>query len=72
MNSIYYRHIQNTSLNIENEAAANATASQLFIRWPNTCLLVSCYLGHLDLVKALLSKNAKVTTRDSDGRYENE
>ncbi|XP_029048675.1 transient receptor potential channel pyrexia isoform X5 [Osmia bicornis bicornis] len=61
-------HIQNTSLSIENEAAANATASQLFTRWPNTCLLVSCYLCHLDLVKALLSKNAKVTARDSDGR----
>ncbi|XP_076392292.1 transient receptor potential channel pyrexia isoform X2 [Megachile rotundata] len=61
-------HIQNTSLSIENEVAANATALQLFTRWPNTCLLVSCYLGHLDLVKTLLSKNAKVSARDCDGR----
>ncbi|XP_012243698.1 transient receptor potential channel pyrexia-like isoform X2 [Bombus impatiens] len=61
--------IQNTLLNIENEAALNTTALQLFLRWPNTCLLVSCYLGHVNVVKALLkSKNANISARDSDGR----
>ncbi|XP_054010715.1 transient receptor potential channel pyrexia [Hylaeus anthracinus] len=59
--------IQN-ALTIENEAAANATIPQLFKRWPNTCLLVSCYVGHVEVVKVLLNKNATVTTRDSDGR----
>ncbi|XP_076637363.1 transient receptor potential channel pyrexia-like [Colletes latitarsis] len=58
---------QNT-LTIENEAAANATISQLFMRWPNTCLLISCFMGQVEIVKALLNKNARVTARDSDGR----
>ncbi|XP_076762785.1 transient receptor potential channel pyrexia [Xylocopa sonorina] len=60
--------MQNALLNVENEAAANATVPQLFLNWPDTCLLVSCYLGHVGVVKALLKKNAKVSARDSDGR----
>ncbi|XP_076164401.1 transient receptor potential channel pyrexia-like isoform X2 [Ptiloglossa arizonensis] len=60
--------MQNTLLNIENEAAVNATIPKLFIRWPNTCLLISCFLGHVEVVKVLLNKNAKVTARDGDGR----
>ncbi|XP_076235392.1 transient receptor potential channel pyrexia [Calliopsis andreniformis] len=59
---------QNTLLTIENEMAMNATIPQLLMRWPNTCLLVSCFLGHVEIVKALLSKNANVSARDSDGR----
>lgn len=56
-------------MNIEDETTLNTTVLQLFIRWPNTCLLVSCYLGYVKVVKALLNKNAKVSARDSDGRY---
>ncbi|KAK1132464.1 hypothetical protein K0M31_013850 [Melipona bicolor] len=62
------RCIQNTLMNTEDEAALNTTVLQLFMRWPNTCLLVSCYLGNVKVVKALLSKTAKVSARDSDGR----
>ncbi|OAD58344.1 Transient receptor potential channel pyrexia [Eufriesea mexicana] len=60
--------LQNTLLNIEDEAALNKTVPQLFLRWPNTCLLVACYLGHVDVVRALLNKNANVSARDNDGR----
>lgn len=56
-------------MNIQDKTGLNTTVLQLFIRWPNTCLLVSCYLGYIKVVKALLSKNAKVSARDSDGRY---
>ncbi|CAK9822839.1 Transient receptor potential channel pyrexia [Anthophora retusa] len=60
--------VQNALRNIENDAATNTTAPQMFLQWPNTCLLVSCYLGHFEVVKALLNKNAKVSAKDSDGR----
>lgn len=68
ISSFLNRRIQNNLLDIENEAAINTTVPELFLRWPSTCLLVSCYLGHVDIVKALLTKNAKVSARDSDGR----
>ncbi|XP_043510703.1 transient receptor potential channel pyrexia [Frieseomelitta varia] len=60
--------VQNTLMNTEDETGLNTTVLQLFMRWPNTCLLVSCYLGYVKVVKALLSKNAKISARDSDGR----
>ena len=55
-------------MNTEDEAGVKTTVLQLFMRWPNTCLLVSCYLGYVKVAKALLSKNAKISAKDSDGR----
>ena len=53
----------------ENEAAAAATPGQLLAGWPDTCLLISSWLGHVELAKALLDKGAPVFTSDNDGRY---
>ncbi|EFN62627.1 Transient receptor potential channel pyrexia, partial [Camponotus floridanus] len=33
-----------------------------------TCLLISSWLGHIEIVKALLEKGVPVSTRDNDGR----
>ncbi|XP_078036050.1 transient receptor potential channel pyrexia [Augochlora pura] len=50
---------------VENDAA---NVSQHIKNWPNTYLLVSCFLGNVELVKALLDKNVNPSTRDCDGR----
>ncbi|XP_014477620.1 PREDICTED: transient receptor potential channel pyrexia-like isoform X2 [Dinoponera quadriceps] len=52
----------------ENGAAASATPGQLLAGWPDTCLLISSWLGHVEIAKALLDKGAPVATSDSDGR----
>ncbi|XP_050444857.1 transient receptor potential channel pyrexia-like [Cataglyphis hispanica] len=52
----------------ENGAAAAATPGQLLARWPDTCLLISSWLGHVEIAKALLNKGAPVSTSDNDGR----
>ncbi|XP_029172878.1 transient receptor potential channel pyrexia-like [Nylanderia fulva] len=52
----------------ENGAAATATPGQLLAGWPDTCLLVSCWLGHVEIAKALLDKGTPVSTSDNDGR----
>lgn len=56
-------------LDSENEAAATATPGQLLARWPDTCLLISSWLGHVEIAMALLDKKASISTSDSDGRY---
>lgn len=53
----------------ENGAAASATPGQLLAGWPDTCLLISSWLGHVEITKALLDKGAPVATSDGDGRY---
>lgn len=52
----------------ENGAAAAATPGQLLAGWPDTCLLISSWLGHAEIAKALLDKGAPVSTSDNDGR----
>ncbi|XP_024938932.1 uncharacterized protein LOC107265737 [Cephus cinctus] len=61
-------YVRKASLAAENEAASAATPSHLLTKWPNTCLLVSCWLRHLELVKALLERGAHINCRDGDGR----
>lgn len=56
-------------LDSENEAAATATPGQLLAQWPDTCLLISSWLGHVEIARALLDKGAPVSTSDCDGRY---
>jgi hypothetical protein len=56
-------------LDSENGAAAVATSGQLLAGWPDTCLLISSWLGHVEIAKALLDKGASVTTKDNNGRY---
>lgn len=56
-------------LDSENGAAAVATPGQLFAKWPDTCLLTSSWLGHVEIARALLDKGALVSTSDCDGRY---
>lgn len=53
----------------ENGAAAAATPGQLLAGWPDTCLLISSWLGHVEIAKALLDKGAPVLTSDSNGRF---
>ncbi|KAG5309607.1 PYX protein, partial [Acromyrmex insinuator] len=55
-------------LDSENGAAAAATPGQLLAGWPDTCLLISSWLGHVEIAKALLDKGAPVSTSDCDGR----
>ncbi|KAG5319062.1 PYX protein, partial [Acromyrmex heyeri] len=55
-------------LDSENGAAAAATPGQLLAGWPDTCLLISSWLGHMEIAKALLDKGASVSTSDCDGR----
>ncbi|XP_012266246.2 transient receptor potential channel pyrexia [Athalia rosae] len=61
-------YIRKASLAAENEAAAAAEPEELIAKWPNTCLLVSCFFGNFDLAKHLLSKGARVDSCDGDGR----
>ncbi|XP_025264331.1 transient receptor potential channel pyrexia-like isoform X2 [Camponotus floridanus] len=44
------------------------TPVQLLAEWPDTCLLISSWLGHVELVKALIEKGVPVSTKDNDGR----
>lgn len=53
----------------ENGAAASASPGQLLAGWPDTCLLISSWLGHVEIAKALLDKGTRVSTTDDDGRY---
>lgn len=53
----------------ENGAAAAATPGQLLAGWPDTCLMISCWLGHVEIARTLLDKGALVSTKDNDGRY---
>ncbi|XP_011874709.1 PREDICTED: transient receptor potential channel pyrexia-like isoform X2 [Vollenhovia emeryi] len=55
-------------LNSENGAAAATTPGQLLAGWPDTCLLASSWLGHVEVARALLDKGAPVSTSDYDGR----
>ncbi|GAB1869847.1 Transient receptor potential channel pyrexia [Camponotus japonicus] len=50
------------------EAAATTTPGQLLAEWPDTCLLISSWLGHVEIAKAFLDKGAPVSTTDNDGR----
>ncbi|XP_023246750.1 transient receptor potential channel pyrexia-like [Copidosoma floridanum] len=52
----------------ENEEALASTPDELLMKWPNTCLLVSCWFGQIDIVKLLLQKGAQVSYCDCDGR----
>ncbi|XP_011152555.1 transient receptor potential channel pyrexia-like [Harpegnathos saltator] len=52
----------------ENGAAASASPGQLLTGWPDTCLLISSWLGHTEIAKALLDKGASVAAKDNDGR----
>lgn len=53
----------------ENRAVAVATSGQLLAGWPDTCLLIFSWLGHVEIAKALLDKGAPVSTSDNDGRF---
>jgi len=53
----------------ENKAAATTTPGQPLAEWPNTCLLISSWLGHVEIIKALLEKGVPVSTCDNDGRF---
>ncbi|EFN63911.1 Transient receptor potential channel pyrexia [Camponotus floridanus] len=59
---------EETILVDENRAAATMTPGQLLAEWPDTCLLISSWLGHVELVKALIEKGVPVSTKDNDGR----
>ncbi|EFN65782.1 Transient receptor potential channel pyrexia [Camponotus floridanus] len=59
---------ENTILVDENRAAATTTPGQLLAGWPDTCLLISSWLSHVEIAKALLDKGAPVSTTDNDGR----
>lgn len=61
-------YVRKASLAAEKDAATAATPEQLLTKWPNTCLLVSCWLGQLELVKVLLKRGAQISCRDGDGR----
>ncbi|GAB1866370.1 Transient receptor potential channel pyrexia [Camponotus japonicus] len=50
------------------DEAAAMTPVQLLAEWPDTCLLISSWLGHVEIVKALLAKGVPVSTSDDDGR----
>jgi len=52
----------------ENRAAATTTPVQLLAEWPDTCLLISSWLNHVEIVKAMLAKGVPVSTSDKDGR----
>ncbi|XP_011696912.1 PREDICTED: transient receptor potential channel pyrexia-like [Wasmannia auropunctata] len=59
---------QKAILDSENGAAAAATPGQLLAGWPDTCLLISSWLGHVEIARALLDKGAPVSASDCDGR----
>ncbi|GAB1869851.1 Transient receptor potential channel pyrexia [Camponotus japonicus] len=59
---------EKTILVDENRAAATTTPVQLLAEWPDTCLLICSWLGHVEIIKALLEKGVPVSTCDNDGR----
>ncbi|XP_043495104.1 transient receptor potential channel pyrexia-like [Polistes fuscatus] len=60
--------IKKTILISENNTAATATPTELLVKWPETCLLVACWVGHFEIVKILLEKNVNISCTDEDGR----
>lgn len=44
-------------------------ASELLQKYPNTCLLIACWLGKFEIVEFLLKKGAQVSCKDRDGRF---
>ncbi|KAL0100199.1 hypothetical protein PUN28_019552 [Cardiocondyla obscurior] len=59
---------QRALLDSENGAAAAASPGQLLVEWPDTCLLTSSWLGHVEIARVLLDKGAPVSASDRDGR----
>ena len=52
-----------------NKTELPADLVDLIIKWPNTCLLVACWLANENLVTILLKRGAAVNFCDSAGRY---
>ncbi|KAF7399198.1 hypothetical protein HZH68_007790 [Vespula germanica] len=60
--------VKKTILVSENNIATRATPTELLVKWPETCLLVACWLGHFEIVKVLLEKNVNIFCKDENGR----
>ena len=61
--------MRKASLAAENDEAAGSEPGLILAKWPETCLLVSCWLNQYELSKALLDRGVNVNARDGDGRY---
>lgn len=66
-----FRYRRKLSVAAQNEDAASSSPSAVLARWPETCLLVACWLGRHELVKALIERGTNIFVRDNDGRFEN-
>ncbi|KAH0568065.1 transient receptor potential channel pyrexia-like [Cotesia glomerata] len=60
--------VRKSSHNAQNEAAASSTSESVLAKWPETCLLVACWLGQIEIVKALLQRGTNISIRDGHGR----
>lgn len=47
----------------------NENTGFLLAMWPETWLLVACWLGHYEIVKVLLERGVDFSVRDGDGRF---
>ncbi|XP_008553590.1 transient receptor potential channel pyrexia [Microplitis demolitor] len=57
-----------SSHDAQNEAAASSTSVSVLVKWPETCLLVACWLGQVEVVKVLLQRCSNISVRDGHGR----
>ncbi|XP_066598599.1 uncharacterized protein [Prorops nasuta] len=60
-------NVRKTSV-AENDSTIAIRTAEFLIKWPNTCLLISCWLGKFEIVKVLLSRGACTSCRDDAGR----
>ncbi|KAK0182001.1 hypothetical protein PV327_000176 [Microctonus hyperodae] len=67
----YFRYRRKLSVAAQNEDAASSSPAAVLAKWPETCLLVACWLGRHELVKALIERGTNIFVRENDGRFEN-
>ncbi|XP_034936938.1 uncharacterized protein [Chelonus insularis] len=60
--------MRKSSYAAQNETASSSAPALVLAKWPETCLLVACWLGQYEVVKLLLERGTNISARDGSGR----